>query len=76
MANAAVSSTSGGVMGVFWGQSTKSSDAAIQAAIQAAHNELPNANLEWFEMIEVRGGIINNNTAEYQVAVRVGYSQS
>lgn len=67
------SSSTGGQMGVFWGQSTASSDAAISAAVEAAKEALPDKTLEWFETIELRGAIKNNITPEYQVAIRVGY---
>lgn len=66
--------SSGGSMGIFWGQSTVSSDAAIESAVLAARHELPEKRLEWFELIELRGGIENNKTPEYQVAIRVGYA--
>lgn len=63
-------------MGVFWGQSTTSSDAAISAAVSAAHVALPGKTLEWFETIEPRGAIKDNSTAQYQIAIRVGYIDS
>jgi flavin-binding protein dodecin len=65
--------STGGRMGVFWGQSTVSSDAAIESAVLAAKKELPEKTLEWFELIELRGAIENNSTPQYQVAIRVGY---
>jgi len=73
MQSLSVSSSSGGQMGVFWGQSTTSSDDAISAAIAAAEESLPGKTLEWFETIELRGAIKNNKTPQYQVAIRVGY---
>lgn len=68
------SDSSGGQMGIFWGQSTGSSDDAISAAVSAANKDLPGKTLEWFEMIELRGSIVNNSIPEYQVAIRVGYA--
>lgn len=59
-------------MRIFWGQSTDSYDTAIKTAVAAAHAEMPSAILEWFEVIEFRGGI-DNNVAQFQTAVRIGY---
>ncbi len=66
-------STSGGQMGLFWGQSRKSYDAAIEAAVDAAREALAKRTLEWFEVIEFRGGFPDGKI-QYQVAVRIGYA--
>jgi flavin-binding protein dodecin len=65
--------TFGGPMKLFYGQSPDSIDAAIQAAVQAAKDELPGAMLDWLELAEVRGGF-DNNILQYQIAIRIGYS--
>lgn len=62
----------GGPMITFWGQSTVSSDDAINQAVAAASKALPGATFHWLELLEIRGGFENNQLA-YQVAVRIGY---
>ena len=67
-------SSSGGQMSTFWGQSYKSYDLAVAAAVKAARKKLPGSTFEWFEVIEFRGGF-NKGKLQYQTAVRIGYSK-
>lgn len=53
------------------GSSTKSSDDAIQQAIAKASATLH--NLDWFEVVEIRGNIIDAKVAYYQVIVKIGF---
>ncbi len=53
------------------GSSTKSSDDAIQQAIAKASATLH--NLEWFEVVEMRGNIVDAKVAHYQVIVKIGF---
>jgi flavin-binding protein dodecin len=68
-----IESSSGGQMGVFWGQSFESYDAAIAAAVEAGRQALSGKTLEWFEVIEFRGGF-DNGRLQFQTAVRIGYA--
>ncbi|MEK7323557.1 MAG: dodecin [Pseudomonadota bacterium] len=53
------------------GTSSKSSDDAIQNAINRAADTL--RNLDWFEVVETRGTIQNGKVTCYQVSLRVGF---
>lgn len=53
------------------GSSTKGSDDAIQQAIAKAGKTLH--NLDWFEVQEIRGHIVDGKVAHYQVKVKVGF---
>lgn len=53
------------------GSSGKSSDDAIQQAITKAGETLH--NLDWFEMVETRGHIVNGKVAHYQVKLKIGF---
>lgn len=53
------------------GSSIKSSDDAIQQAIAKASATLH--NLEWFEVVEMRGNIVDAKVAHYQVIVKIGF---
>jgi len=64
---------SGGKMEIYWGQSSESYDAAIQAAVDAARRDLSDKTLGWFEVVEFRGGFENERVL-FQTAVRIGYS--
>ncbi len=68
-----IESSAGGQMGVYWGQSTKSYDSAIKAAVDAARKDLVGKTLEWFEVIEFRGSFVDGET-QFQTAVRIGYA--
>ncbi len=68
-----IESGSGGQMDTYWGQSYESYDAAIVAAVDAAREALPGKTLEWFEVLEFRGGF-NGGKVQYQTSVRIGYA--
>ena len=68
-----IESSSGGQMGVFWGQSFKSYDAAVEAAVKTAKHDLAGKTLEWLEVIEFRGGF-DDGRLQYQTSVRIGYA--
>lgn len=53
------------------GSSTKSSDDAIQQAIAKSGESL--RNLDWFEVVETRGHIVDAKVAHYQVKIKVGF---
>lgn len=53
------------------GSSTKSSDDAIQQAIAKAGTTLH--NLDWFEVVEMRGHIADAKVAHYQVKLKIGF---
>ena len=68
-----IKSSSGGQMGVYWGQSYKSFDDAVSAAVDTAKKDLKGKTLEWLEVIEFRGGFAKGKL-QYQTAVRIGYA--
>ena len=51
--------------------STKSSDDAIQLAIAKAGKSV--RNLDWFEVVETRGHIVDGKVAHYQVKLKIGF---
>lgn len=53
------------------GSSTKSSDDAIQQAVAKASATLH--NLDWFEVVEMRGHIADGKVAHYQVKLKIGF---
>ena len=53
------------------GTSTKSSDDAIEQAIAKAGKTLH--NMDWFEVQEVRGHIVDGKVGHYQVKIKVGF---
>ena len=53
------------------GSSTRSSDAAIENAINKTAQSLH--NLDWFEVLETRGHIVNGKIAHYQVKLKIGF---
>jgi dodecin len=52
------------------GSSDKSVSDAIEAAIATASRTL--RNLEWFEVVDVRGSIRDSKVASYQVTLKLG----
>ena len=52
------------------GSSTKSSDDAIRCAIEKASKTL--RNMHWFEVVETRGHIEDNQVLHWQVTLKVG----
>ena len=53
------------------GSSTQGSDEAIQSAITRAAKTL--RNLDWFEVAETRGHLVNGKIAHWQVKIKVGF---
>jgi dodecin len=53
------------------GSSNKSVSDAIESAIATASRSL--RNLEWFEVVDVRGSVRDNKVANYQVTMKVGF---
>jgi dodecin len=53
------------------GTSPESVDKAIRNAIGRAGETL--RHLDWFEVTEVRGQIVDNEVAHYQVGLKVGF---
>ena len=53
------------------GSSTRGSDAAIENAVSKAAQSLH--NLDWFEVLETRGHIVNGKIAHYQVKLKIGF---
>lgn len=53
------------------GSSTKSIEDAIQQAIAKSGKTL--RNLDWFEVVETRGHIIDAKVAHYQVKLKIGF---
>jgi flavin-binding protein dodecin len=52
------------------GSSDKSVSDAIDTAIATASRSL--RNLDWFEVIDIRGHISDNKVASYQVTLKLG----
>ena len=52
------------------GSSDKSISDAIENGITTASASL--RNLSWFEVINVRGSIVDNKASEYQVTMKLG----
>ena len=53
------------------GTSTESSDQAIRDAIAKA--ALTFKHMDWYEVIESRGHIVDGKVAHYQVTLKVGF---
>ncbi len=53
------------------GSSPESSDAAIKNAIAKASKNVKNLN--WFEVIETRGHIVDGTVGHYQVTLKIGF---
>jgi len=53
------------------GTSTKGIDDAIEQAVEKAAQSLH--NLEWFEVKETRGHIVDGKISHYQVKVNIGF---
>lgn len=52
------------------GTSDESVSKAIDSAIASASQSL--RNLDWFEVVDVRGSIRNNKVSSYQVTLKLG----
>ncbi len=53
------------------GSSTESSDRAIENAIAKAAESLH--HLDWFEVVETRGHLVEGRIAHWQVKVKIGF---
>jgi len=53
------------------GTSSKGTDDAIQNAVARASKTLK--NLDWFEVIETRGHLVNGKIGHYQVTLKIGF---
>jgi flavin-binding protein dodecin len=53
------------------GSSAESSDSAINNAIAKASEKIQNLN--WFEVIETRGHIVDGEVGHYQVTLKIGF---
>lgn len=48
---------------------------SIEEAIQSAISEcaITIKNMDWFEVVETRGHIVNDTVAHYQVTLKIGF---
>ena len=53
------------------GSSTESIQQAVRNAVRRASGTL--RNLDWFEVTEVRGTIVDGDVGEFQAAVKIGF---
>ena len=53
------------------GSSAVSSDDAVRSAIKLAHASV--RNMDWFEVVESRGHIIDGEVAHWQVTISIGF---
>jgi len=53
------------------GTSTVSFAEAVKAAVRDASKTV--RNMDWFEVVEMRGRIKNGQVAEFQATVRIGF---
>ncbi|WP_417067821.1 dodecin [Niveibacterium terrae] len=53
------------------GSSAQSSDEAIRNAIETAAKSIK--HIEWFEVVETRGHVVDGKVAHFQVTVKIGF---
>ncbi|MDT8404941.1 dodecin [Sulfuriflexus sp.] len=53
------------------GSSSKGSDDAIERAVAKASESLH--NLDWFEVVETRGHLVDGKISHYQVKLKIGF---
>ncbi len=53
------------------GSSTETVEDAIDNAVERASKTV--RHLDWFEVVETRGQIVNNEVAYYQVRLKIGF---
>ena len=53
------------------GSSTTGTDDAIRNAIETASRTL--RHIEWFEVMETRGHVVDGKVAHYQVTLKLGF---
>ena len=54
------------------GTSTTSVEAAIQCAVSRASETV--RHMRWFEVVEIRGSIDDDQVAQWQVTLKVGFA--
>ena len=54
------------------GSSEKSADDAIRNAVAKAAETI--RNLDWFEVVETRGHLVDGQVAHFQVTLKVGFT--
>lgn len=54
------------------GSSPTSSDDAVKAAIAKASESV--RNIQWFQVTETRGHVVNGEVAHWQVTIKVGFT--
>ena len=54
------------------GSSADSSDDAVRRAIAKAHETV--RNIQWFEVTETRGHVIDGKVAHWQVTIKAGFT--
>lgn len=54
------------------GSSTSSSDDAVRNAVAKAHETL--RNIQWFELVETRGHIVDGKVGHWQVTIKIGFT--
>lgn len=52
------------------GSSSEGTDAAIRAAIETAAKSI--RHIDWFEVVETRGHVVDGKVAHYQVTLKIG----
>ena len=53
------------------GSSTEGSDQAIHNALEHAGKSI--RNMDWFEVVETRGHIVDGKVGHWQVTVKIGF---
>lgn len=53
------------------GTSQEGTDAAIRNAIEAAARTI--RHIDWFEVVETRGHVVDGKVAHFQVTLKVGF---
>ena len=54
------------------GSSPKSIEDAVQTAIAKAHETV--RNIQWFQVTETRGHVVDGKVAHWQVGLKVGFT--
>jgi len=54
------------------GSSPTSIEHAVETAIAKAHETL--RNIQWFELVETRGHIVDGKVGHWQVTIKIGFT--
>ena len=54
------------------GSSPVSIEEAVQSAISKAHESV--RNIQWFNITETRGHVVNGKVAHWQVSIKLGFT--